>query len=73
MEPSHSTGVDDSAIQVESFCKLQEKGAIVSGLNENFMSGANKIHQRSVFLFEKISTSFAVLANSDTSVTKQSE
>ena len=74
VEPSHSTGVVDSAIQVESFRKLQEEGAIVSGLNENFSNWSKQDSaEEAVFLFEKISTSSSVLANSGTNVTKQSE
>ena len=74
MEPSHSTGVVDSAIQVESFRKLQQEGAIVSGLNENFSKWRKQDSaEEAVFLFERISTNSSGLGNSGTNVTKQSE
>ena len=73
VEPSHSTGVVDSAIQVESFRKLQQEGAIVSGLNKNFSYWRKQdLSEEAVFLFEKISTNSSGLGNSGTNITKQS-
>ena len=74
VEPSHSTGVVDSAIQVESFRKLQQEGAIVSGLNENFSKWRKQDSaEEAVYLFERISTNSSGPFNSGTNITNQSE